>query len=223
MSLSSSSASRRGGGGKRGREADVASSSNSIPLGTRRRGGGKGGNGGGDSSDEDEDEGDGSDRGHDHDEVRRQIAEARAAAAGIELSLSKGSGKRRRDDTKTAAKLAARKKHFADQAAAAGVTPSDRASASSLLQLVFGQQEEITDADWERFTIRGTCTNLEKRYFRLIAASCSNMTLISVCLRSDFTAATRSINRTTRRGVETVLGARDRARRRGRGLQGLRV
>lgn len=32
-------------------------------------------------------------------------------------------------------------------------------------------QEPLTEADWDRLTIRGTCTTLEKRYFRLIAVS----------------------------------------------------
>jgi SAC3/GANP family len=37
------------------------------------------------------------------------------------------------------------------------------------LNLVFGNEDTIEEADWDDLTIKGTCTDIEKRYFRLIA------------------------------------------------------
>ncbi len=62
-----------------------------------------------------------------------------------------------------------RKKKLQQQPAQPQQHGGGSGSGAGLLQLVFGQQEQdLTEADWDRLTIRGTCTTLEKRYFRLI-------------------------------------------------------
>jgi hypothetical protein len=46
------------------------------------------------------------------------------------------------------------------------VQPKKKAQA---LNLVFGNEDAIEEADWDDLTIKGTCQVIEKRYFRLIA------------------------------------------------------